>query len=174
MVVGLMSGCGYSGRQGAVTNPGMRNVGYYTNPSTGQTSYNQKNNLNMNPAQQNSRNYAYNHNQAVRISNKVAAMKGVKHAQVLVNNSTVAIGVTLSTTKVNPTLLKKQIKQTIRPLVGNKKTMITTDQAIVKRMKNVNARITAGATGREVRSDITAIMNDLANAVKRPFQNNAR
>lgn len=168
---GFITGCGYSGRQGAMNTPGTRNVGYYTNPATGQ--YNNQN-LTQRMTPRTNQNTAFNHNQAVRISKKVAGLTNVKHAQVLVNNSTVAIGVTLSKTNVNKTTLKQQIHQVVRPMAGNKKILITTDQSVVQRMKNVNARISAGATGREVRSDVTGIINDIANAIKRPFQNNAR
>ncbi|HET7581031.1 MAG TPA: YhcN/YlaJ family sporulation lipoprotein [Bacillales bacterium] len=125
----------------------------------------------MNGPYANGANRKYRH-QAQVIANRVASMKNVENASVVVTDNDVLIGVKTNdkTTKG----MKSGIRKTAQTVVQGKNIHVATKPRMYNRIKNVHNNLRDGNTVNEVGSDIRGIINDLGNAAKRPFQNNAR
>lgn len=111
--------------------------------------------------------------QADTITDKLTDMKHVQDASVVVTDDDVLVGVNTTDNKVTKNY-KKNIRNTVQSVTGNKDIHITTDPDIYDRITDVNDNLGNGDGFNEVRSDIQGIINDLGNAAKRPFQNNSR
>ncbi len=172
VVTGLLSGCGYSNNQGASNRPGtgMNNVGYYNNQPGKPNQYN----MNQPVAPKSNKGYTSQSQQAMLIRQRVNQINGINNAQVLTNKNNVVVGVNVSSTKLTSKDVEKKVKAAVKNVVKNKHIYVTTDPAMVTRITNVNNRLTNGSAGNEVRSDVKGIVNDLSDAVKRPFENNSK
>jgi len=184
MALTLMTGCGAANnRDMADNNGGVRNVGYYTNQGKNPDLV-PDNDINPNhrPYMRNAdvndnRNnyYEWDSKTARRISSQVNKLKGVRNSSVLISGNTVVVGIIPeNNTKISKQNLDHQVRAAAKSIVGNKDVRVVTDKNIVRRIMNVNNRITNGSAGREVQSDVQGILNDVGNVIKRPFQNNAR
>ncbi|MFC4618135.1 YhcN/YlaJ family sporulation lipoprotein [Camelliibacillus cellulosilyticus] len=186
MAAGLLTGCGTANNNDG-TRTGMKNVGYYTNHGTPRyrnpvnNNYNAANyptenvRENINKQRVNNKTIAYDTELSRRIASHVTRLSGVKDASVLVNGNTVIVGVTPKANVRNTQTLDEQVRTVAKGFARDKQIRVVTDRNIVRRIANVNARMDNGTAGtREIRSDIQGIINDIANAAKRPFQNNAR
>lgn len=171
----LLTGCGAAkNAANNAANTGMRNVTYNTpaNPNN-PANVNNYNNNNYNNV--NYRNYTVNNRTATQISNEVNKIKGVTYAGTLINGNTVVVGVNTTSAAPKKATLDHKVRNIVQKYVGNRNVQVVTDATTVNRIKNVGYKITNGTAGtREISSDVRAIFNDLGNAVKRPFQNNAR
>ncbi|MCO7126416.1 YhcN/YlaJ family sporulation lipoprotein [Sporolactobacillus shoreicorticis] len=111
---------------------------------------------------------------ANRIADRAASVDGVDEAHVLVSGNNVAIGAVLDKGRNDRANLRKKIRLAVLPLAGGREVLVSTDSRYVKRITATEATFNAGKATREVRSDIVGIIDDLANAVKRPFENNSK
>lgn len=189
-------GCGTNGNNNAANNPntngthGTRSIGYHPGNSNGTMNNNNPgyhnrtgyNNQNVN----NNREHGYNNtNQnhdmvnthskdAQRIADKVANMKNVEHASALVTDNDVVVGIDTRDHGVTKNLHSK-IRKSLQNKVGGKNVHVSSDPKMYNRIKNTSNSLQTGARKgtNEVSSDVRGIINDLGNAAKRPFENNA-
>ncbi|MGC4375835.1 YhcN/YlaJ family sporulation lipoprotein [Fictibacillus sp. Mic-4] len=114
----------------------------------------------------------YNGALAKRITDKVTAMKDVNDAHVIITDNTVIVGYTPK--HIRNRTLDDKVHDAVKRMVPNRDVDVVSDKAVVNRIKNVDKRLRQGRPYNEVSSDVNAILNDITNAVKRPFQNNVR
>lgn len=191
----ILAGCNNANPGNGVNNNAMgpRKVGYYTDqnranryndmainnrnatPNPNDINNATPNNMNDMNNVNNVNNGGYNSALANQIKNRVTGLSGVNNASVLVNGNNVIVGVNTNNNNTNNNqALEQQIISTVKGVAGNKKVQVVTDKNMVQRIGNVNDRINNGSAANEVQSDIRAILNDLGDAVQRPFQNNAK
>mgnify|MGYP000331143293 CR=1 FL=1 len=108
---------------------------------------------------------------ARRVAAKADTVKGVDRAHVVVNGKNVLVGA-VADKNTDRKQLGNQVKAAVRPLVGNRDVYVTTDRRYLNRITALEPNFNAGRGMREVSTDITGIIDDLSNALKRPFQNN--
>nr|WP_239541405.1 YhcN/YlaJ family sporulation lipoprotein [Pullulanibacillus pueri] len=165
-------------------NNALRNVGYYTDRANPDDVT--RNDVNDNNASlQNNRNgndyNNVNNNGSVagdsdlsrRIASQVARLNNVNDASAFTNGNTVVIGATLDKDVQNQQEVEQAIRSTAKNIARDKQVRVVTDKDMVDRISNINDRLDNGTPLDEVRSDITGVLDDLGDAVKRPFQNNA-
>lgn len=111
---------------------------------------------------------------ANRIADRAASVDGVDEAHVLVSGNSVAIGAVPDKGQNDRANLRKKIRLAVLPLAGGREVLVSTDSRYVKRITATETTFNAGKATREVRSDIVGIIDDLTNAVKRPFENNSK
>lgn len=116
---------------------------------------------------------AQHERQAKAIANRVADLTGVENTSVVVTDDNVLVGVRTNNQGVTRNL-KSNIRRTAQTVVRGKDIHVTTDRTMYNRIKNVSNNLRDGDTTGEVSSDVRGIINDIANAAKRPFQNNNR
>ncbi|WP_188693590.1 YhcN/YlaJ family sporulation lipoprotein [Pullulanibacillus camelliae] len=178
-----MTGCGTDkDNNNAMGDNGVRNIGYYTDknrPNVVPRNDVYDNNASLN----NNRNYNdVNDKDSVaadsalsrRIASQVARLNNVNDASAFTDNNTVVIGATLDKDVNNKQAVEQSIRSTAKQLAPDKNIRVVTDRKMVNRIADVNDRLDNGAPIKEVRSDISGIINDLGNALQRPFQNNAK
>jgi len=182
MAVGLMTGCGMNkDNNNAMGGHGIRNVGYHVNKHRSHVMPRNATNGN-NAALNNNRNFNdVNHKGSAadsvlsrRIASHVARLNNVNDASVFTNGNTVVIGATLDRGVRNKQGVEQSIRSTAKHMAPGKNIQVVTDRKMVNRIANVNDRLDNGAPMKEVRSDISGIINDLGNALQRPFQNNVK
>lgn len=201
MMTGVLAGCGANNdRNAAFDNNGqnMRDVGYYTDRNADYNDVTRRNGRNMQNTDNfnnrvardndlgfndnnniNNNNMAYDptndQRDARRIARAVGKIDGVRHANVVVYNNNVLIGVTAENNQ-DLSQLRDRVSNRAKSITPNKQVRVATDRKTVNRITNVNNRIinAGGNVTNEVGSDITGILNDLGNAIQRPFQNNAK
>ncbi|GAY78397.1 YhcN/YlaJ family sporulation lipoprotein [Sporolactobacillus inulinus] len=169
----FLAGCQADNAANNNPNVAPRDVNYrtgYNNPNTAPdyTNFN-----NPNGPRANQMNYGDQRRLAKRIADRAASVDGVDQAHVLVTGNTVAIGA-VPEKNDDVANLRKQIRLQVKPLAGDREVLVSTDDRYVKRITATEADFNAGKGTREVRSDIVGIIDDLTNAVKRPFENNSR
>jgi len=183
MAVGLMTGCGMNkDNNNAMGGHGIRNVGYHANqhrshvmPGNNMNDNNAalNNNRNVNDVNDNGSNTA-DSALSHRIASHVARLNKVNNASVFINGHTVVIGVTLDKSVRHKQGVEQSIRSTAKQMAPNKNIQVVTDRKMVNRIADVSDRLDNGTPMKEVRSDISGIINDLGNALQRPFQNNAK
>lgn len=192
LLSGALVGCGTNNAANR-NHAGMRPVGYYNGQGNNGPGYNNRANYpnnhagmgnnfgagagNYNGTAYNNRNNtrgntSVNKNQASAISRKINNMNHVQNAHVVVTNNDVLVGVK-SNTKVTGSM-KKNIRNVVNSIARGKNIHVTADPSMYKRISNVSTNLQNGNAGNEASSDVRGIINDLANAVKRPFQNNVK
>ncbi|HET7616739.1 MAG TPA: YhcN/YlaJ family sporulation lipoprotein, partial [Bacillales bacterium] len=111
--------------------------------------------------------------QAQAIANKVSTLKNVENTSVVVTRNDVLVGVKTHDNGVTRNL-KSNVRRTVQGVVQGKNIHVATKRRMYNRIQNVSNNLQNGDGMNEVGSDIRGIINDLANAAKRPFQNNNR
>ncbi|MFT8318376.1 MAG: YhcN/YlaJ family sporulation lipoprotein [Sporolactobacillus sp.] len=168
---GVLAGCGSN--NAAYENPnGTQNVTYRTHSTApNSTMPNAGNQINQVPTT-----YQMNSDKRLskRIADQAAAVNGVKRAHVVVNNNNVLIGLEADQSVNRLGALRKSVHDAVKPLARHRHVYITTDRRYVTKITNLETRFNAGKGMNEFRSDVVGIINDLSNAVKRPFQNNSK
>lgn len=114
-----------------------------------------------------------NGEQAERIANRVATLKNVEDASVIVTDDNVIVGV--ETKDQADRDLRQNIRNTVRTMVDdNKDVHVTLDPDLFDRIQTVDDDLQEGRAMNEVQADIEGILEDIGNAVQRPFEDNAR
>lgn len=185
-----LAGCGANHRGALGNRNGIRPIGYFNGQNNvryqDRLGYNRSLNNNPNPRIGNRTNYNYNGQQAKgtghhprkhaiqarTIAQRVASLKNIENTSVVVTDNDVLVGV--KTHDKNIGAIKNSIRKTVQGVVKNKRIYVTANPRMYNRIQNVRNNLNAGGTLNEVSSDVTGIINDLANAAKRPFQNNVR
>ncbi len=168
-----------------------RPIGYYTNEGTNQgdrgegpitqiadqdgdrneIGENDQNNRTQNNQDNNNINYAdgYEGELAQKIANKVKKMENVDDARVVISEENVLVGV--DTNDRNDQDVKEKVQNEVQKST-KKNVQVSTDENMFTRIRDVDNNLRNGDGFNEVESDVTGIMNDLGDAVQRPFENN--
>lgn len=109
---------------------------------------------------------------ARKISKRVKDVKGVKDARTIVYGDQIVIGV--DTNNQNNKNVDKEVRSSIRDIVQTRNVTVVSEDKMYDRIRTVDDNMQGGKGINEVQSDINGILNDLGNAISRPFQNNNR
>ncbi|TCP32253.1 sporulation lipoprotein YhcN/YlaJ [Scopulibacillus darangshiensis] len=187
MFSGALVGCtANNGDNGRGNKMGMRDVGYYTDHNRGYNDLNNRNdrynvadrvrnnNDNLDINDNNNNNGVNGTRNSRSIADQVKKLSGVRDAHVLITQNYVVVGLDADK-DMNKAKLRSKIDTIVKnQTTGNKELHIVTDKRLVQRITNVNNQIVNGNNGNEVQSDVQGIINDVADAAKRPFQNNSK
>lgn len=172
----IIPGCGY-GNAANTPNP-PRNISYQTGPyGTGpySASPNVPNNITNNSYNMANQDvYRSDRRLAKKLADLANSVAGVQHAYVVVNSNNVAVGIVPEKGQKNLPALRKQVTDTVTPAAGNRTVYVTTDRRYLGRVQTAALNFNAGKGLKEARADITGIIDDLARALKRPFQKNTK
>lgn len=173
----ILPGCGYG--NAAYNNPNPpRNISYQpgpygTNPYSANPNVpNTITNENYRTAGQNA--YRSDRHLAKKIADLANGVPGVSRAYAVVNVNNVAVGIVPEKGQKDLQALREKVTDTVKPESGNRTVYVTTDRQYLGRVQTAAANFNAGKGVREARADITGIIDDLARALKRPFQNNTK
>lgn len=128
----------------------------------------------LNATDQGNRIYGQERSLAKKIADRANSVPGVDQAHAVVSRKNVAIGAVPEDADANRTDLENKIRSAVKPLTSGKKVYVTTDDRYVNRITTAETNFNAGKGMREVGADISGIINDLARALQRPFQNNSK
>lgn len=107
-----------------------------------------------------------------QIERTVESMANVNDCHVVSQGDSVIIGV--DTNGNNREQLENEIRNRVQQIVQGKNVYVVTDEEQVNRVRTLGERIRNGGDNamEEVGATINAMINDLARAAKRPFENN--
>ncbi|RYM06835.1 sporulation protein [Sporolactobacillus sp. THM7-7] len=114
---------------------------------------------------------------AKRIADRANKVEGVDRSHVVATANRVLVGIDPKNGRAENANLDEEVRSAVQPMAGNRDVYVSSDINLVRRIADVEADINANAGGegaREVRSDILGIIDDLTNAIRRPFENNTR
>ncbi|MCF6138081.1 YhcN/YlaJ family sporulation lipoprotein [Pseudalkalibacillus berkeleyi] len=149
-----------------------RPIGYYTNDGRGEGPMTRIADRDRKDLDRKEVNYADDYqggDLARRISKKVNNMRDVDDARVVVTRDSVLIGV--DTNDRNDRDVKPKVKSAVKKMT-DKDVRVTTDEDMFTRIRDVDNDLRDGNGYNEVESDVNAIMNDIGDALRRPFENN--
>ncbi|WP_197089576.1 YhcN/YlaJ family sporulation lipoprotein [Bacillus sp. SA1-12] len=108
------------------------------------------------------------------ISRKVRAsvekMNNIDDARVLITENNILVAVQTDTAADDK--LKNKIKNNVRKMADGRDVQVVTDQGTFNRVRNIDNNIQNGVDRTRIDNDINNLMNDLGNAVQRPFNGN--
>lgn len=108
---------------------------------------------------------------ARKVSDRVKDLKGVQDARTIVYGDQIIIGV--DTKNDNDRDVDRQVRNAVRDIVQTRNvTVVSDDDDMFNRIRTVDTNLRNGNGMDEVQSDINAILDDLGDAISRPFQNN--
>lgn len=178
---GVLFGCQPDNAAYDNNRDGMRNVTFRTADQNDRNFTNDPgtpDNVNNNMAQDRSQGrpgYGQERRLAQRIAQRADAVPGVDRAHAIVSRNNVAVGVVPENAGTNNEDVEKKVRDAIKPITGDRQVYVTSDTRYVNRITTAETNFNAGRRGmREAGADITGIIDDLANALKRPFENNDR
>ncbi|MCA0171718.1 YhcN/YlaJ family sporulation lipoprotein [Bacillus sp. RAR_GA_16] len=112
----------------------------------------------------------YDNELSTRLAKRINKLKNVDDSRVIVYGDQIMIGV--DTNDKNDVDVKDKVRSEVAKVTKQKNISISTDEDVFGRMGDVNNRLADGDGFEEVQSDVNAILNDIGNAAKRPFENN--
>jgi spore cortex protein len=132
---------------------------------------NNRNNNNRNNTNNNNAKYAegYDGKLAERIERQVEGINNVDEARVIVTDDRVLVGI--DTNDRNDKNTENQVRNAVKKLT-KKQVSIADDENAFDQMGDITDDLQNGKAFDEVQSDVNNIVNDLGDAVQRPFQNN--
>lgn len=107
---------------------------------------------------------------ARQIAQRVERLDNVEDARAIVYGNQVVIGV--DTSDDNHENVDRQVRRAINDFVQTRNVTVVTDDDMVDRIRSVDTDLEDGGLIEEVQSDINGILNDLGDALQRPFQDN--
>ncbi len=149
-----------------------RPIGYYTNDGRGEGPMTRIADRDRNDLDRAEINYADDYqggDLARKIARKVENMRDVEDARVVVTGDSVLIGI--DTNDRNDRDVEPKVRNAVQKMT-DKNVRITTDEDMFTRIRDVDNDLRDGNGFAEVQSDINAIMDDIGDALQRPFQNN--
>ncbi|TLS39263.1 YhcN/YlaJ family sporulation lipoprotein [Pseudalkalibacillus caeni] len=176
-------------------NNNTRPIGYYSNyndngdyregPITDMVDRNEKNGANKPDMAQvdrrnglngpgymrNDRDYSmYDNTLSKRLADRIEKLNNVEDARVIVYGDQIMVGV--DTNDSNQAEVEKDVRREVGKVTKQKNLTVSTDKDIFGRMDKVDNRLRNGDGFNEVQGDVNAILTDIADIAKRPFQNN--
>ena len=107
---------------------------------------------------------------ARRIADRVEKLDQVEDARAIVYGNQVIVGA--DTNDSNAQDVDRKVRQAIRNIAQTRNVTVVTDDDMFDRIRTVDDDLQGGQAIEEVQSDINAILNDLGDAIQRPFENN--
>jgi spore cortex protein len=114
--------------------------------------------------------YARDGSLAERIDERVENMAYVEDVNTVVYNDTIIVAI--DTDDRNDKDVEKKVRRAIQGLAHDKKVRIVTDENMFKRIGTINDGLRDGDAIDDFQSDFREIMDDIGDAMKRPFDNN--
>ncbi|WP_226667228.1 YhcN/YlaJ family sporulation lipoprotein [Metabacillus litoralis] len=102
-----------------------------------------------------------------KVKNAVEKMDNVDDARVLVTDDNVLVAV--DTHDRNDKDMKNQITSEIRKMTKGRNVQVVTDEGTVTRVRNIDNDIRSGADRKTIDTNVTELMDDLGDAIQRPF-----
>ena len=112
----------------------------------------------------------YDNELSKRLAKRINKLKNVDDSRVIVYGDQIMIGV--DTNDKNNADVKDKVRSEVAKVTKQKNVSISTDEDVFGRMGDVNNRLADGDAFEEVQADVNAILDDIGNAAKRPFENN--
>ncbi|MDQ0258118.1 hypothetical protein J2S74_005584 [Evansella vedderi] len=103
---------------------------------------------------------------ATRINNSIRG-ENIRDSRVLVHGNDVVIGVDADG---DTNELDRNLRNRVGGLAGGRNVHVVTDRDQVRNIRDMDDRLRAGEAFEEIGATFTDMLNDLGNAVQRPFQ----
>lgn len=107
---------------------------------------------------------------AQKVKNQVEKMDNVDDARVLVTDNNVLVAV--DTNDRNDKEMKENITQKVRNMADGRNIQVLTDEGAFTRIRNIDNDIQNGVDRDVIDTDVNELLDDLGDAVQRPFNNN--
>lgn len=107
---------------------------------------------------------------AQQVRNAVEKMNHVDEARVLVTDNNIIVAVDTQGTEENQ--LKDKIRKQVQKVAKGRNVQVVTDEGTFTRVRNIDNDIQNGVDRNNVDTDINNLMDDLGDAIERPFNNN--
>lgn len=105
-----------------------------------------------------------------KIKTTVEKIDNVDEANVLVTDDNIIVAV--DTQDKNDKQVKDQITSKLRKMADGRNIQVVTDEATLTRVRNINNNMENGNDRKTIDTDINNLMNDLGDAIQRPFNGN--
>ncbi|MDQ0231499.1 YhcN/YlaJ family sporulation lipoprotein [Metabacillus malikii] len=105
-----------------------------------------------------------------RVRETVEKMNNVENANVVVTDDNILVAV--DTNDNNDKAMKENITKELRNVTSGRNVQVVTDEGTVSRVRNINNNINNGGERGMIDTDINNLMNDLGDAIRRPFTGN--
>ena len=120
------------------------------------------------------KNVGYDNNDDNEIHRKVKTavekIDNVDKAHVLVTDNNILVAV--DTNDRNDAAMKKKITNTVEKMADGRNVDVVTDEGTFTRVRNIDNNIQNGVDRKTIDADVNNLMNDVGNAVQRPFTRN--
>lgn len=105
-----------------------------------------------------------------KIKNAVEKMDNVDEARVVVTDDNILVAV--DTSDRNDAPLKDKITSNLRKIADGRNVQVVTDEGTFTRIRNIDNDIQNGVDRETIESDVGELMDDLGDAIQRPFNGN--
>lgn len=105
-----------------------------------------------------------------RVRKTVEKMKNVEDAHVVVTDNNILVAV--DTNDKNDKAMRESITKELSNVASGRNVQVVTDEGTVSRVRNINNNINNGGERGTIDTDINNLMNDLGDAIRRPFTGN--
>jgi spore cortex protein len=116
------------------------------------------------------RGYARNGTLADRIEQRVEGMPNVEDVNTVVYDNTVIVGI--DTNDRNDQDVETKVRRAIKGMTAGKEVRIITDENMFRRLGTINDGLRNGDRMDKFQSDMREMMDDMGDAMKKPFDNN--
>jgi spore cortex protein len=152
-----------------VNNP-VGPLGEGNNASVGDTLYS-RNDANYHGQIKNVGYYNNDDNEIHRkVKTAVEKIDNVDKANVLVTDNNILVAV--DTNDRNDAAMKNKITNTVEKMADGRNVDVVTDEGTFTRVRNIDNNIQNGVDRKTIDADVNNLMNDVGNAVQRPFTRN--
>lgn len=114
----------------------------------------------------------YDGKTAESIARRVSEMNNVDDARCVITRDSVLVAV--DTNDRNKKDVEDKVRAQVEQMAQGKTVRVVTDEGMYDRVTTIDNRLRDGEGMREVGSDLRGIMDDLGDAISRPFENNER
>ncbi|MDQ0224732.1 spore cortex protein [Metabacillus niabensis] len=105
-----------------------------------------------------------------KVSNAVEKMDNVENANVLVTDDNIIVAV--DTNDNNNRAMKDEITKKVKNMAKGRNIQVVTDEATITRVRNISNNMNNGGDRKTIDADITELMNDIGDTIRRPFNGN--
>jgi spore cortex protein len=102
-----------------------------------------------------------------KVRTTVEKMEKVDNARVLVTEDNILVAV--DTADNNDASLKERISNNVRKMSNGRNVQVVTDEGTFTRVRNIDNDIQNGVERKTIDADINNLMDDLGDAIQRPF-----
>lgn len=102
-----------------------------------------------------------------KVANRVGKIENVDDVQTLVTDDNVLVAI--DTNDRNDADMKEKITSEVRKMVKGRNVQVVTDERTFTRVRDIDNDIQNGGERTDIDTDIEELMNDLGDAIQRPF-----